>query len=95
MKITVNHEGGLKEEINLGKFFRRVIWDLVKILAAIALALELIWIFVPAPRGLFLFYAPWACGVLYVLWEHLVALLPEGETGDGVRDPPDPRWPPG
>jgi hypothetical protein len=71
MKVTRNYEDGIRtEEIEmsrLGKFLLDVVWDLLKIVVAVALALWVIWIVVPALRGLFLLYAPQACGVLYAL----------------------------
>lgn len=71
MKVTRNYEDGIRtEEIGmarLGKCFLLAMWDVLKIVAAVALALWVIWIVVPAPRGLFLLYAPQVCGVLYAL----------------------------
>ena len=71
MKVTRNYEDGSRtEEIGvsrLGKFLLNVVWDLSKIVACVGLALGVIWIVVPAPRGLFLLYAPQVCGVLYPL----------------------------
>lgn len=93
MKLTLNYEGGRKEKIGLGEYAREFIYSVLKISAAIialAALLLLAWILLPPWWVL-----PFVGSVLYAACEYLSVLLPEDNFSEGIRDAPDPRWPPG
>ncbi len=71
MKVTRNYEDGIRtEEITLariGKEGFRIVLGLLKIVACVASAIWVIWLFVPDPEWRYWSYVPQLCGILYPL----------------------------